>query len=225
MAQLIWNDVGDRYFEAGVDRGVLYIDAQPGVAWNGLVAVRQKVSGGSAVPTYIDGIKVANYAAPEEASFTLSAFYSPREFDLCDGIVELAPGYRIHNQTRKEFGLSYRTGVGNDIEGSDFGYKIHLIYNALASPSDVGYQTMSESLSVQPLTWELSTRPLILNGSPISAHFEFDSTRMSRSNLNIFEKMIYGDDLSEPRMPPMEEVLELHKHAYGVARYGIDTYP
>lgn len=225
MARLTWDTVSERYYETGLDRGVLYVGENPGVPWNGLVSVNEKASGGAPTPHFIDGIKFLNYAAQEQTDLTLTAVYSPPEFDVCDGSIEIAPGMVAKHQPRAEFNLSYRSKIGNDVVGSDFGYKIHLIYNALATPSDVTYQTQSDSLNVDPLSWNISTRPLVLNGFVGSAHFIFDSMKMSAGNLSYFESILYGAELSTPRMPSLEEIFEIYTHTYGVAEYGITTYP
>ena len=224
MAQLTWGDVGERFYETGIDRGVLYVGENPGVAWSGLVSVNQKPSGGEPTPHYIDGIKYLNYSAVEETELTLSAFYSPVEFDVCDGSVQVRPGFVAHSQPRTEFGLSYRTRIGNDLEGADYGYKIHLIYNALAAPADNTNETLSDSLSVDALSWDISTRPVITNGAAATAHFEFDSMKMSKGNLAYFERILYGSEISSPRLPSLTEIFEIYTHTYGEAQYGISTY-
>ena len=224
MAQLTWGDVGERFYETGIDRGVLYVGENPGVAWSGLVSVNQKPSGGEPTPHYIDGIKYLNYSAVEETELTLSAFYSPVEFDVCDGSVEVRPGFMAHSQPRAEFGLAYRSRIGNDLEGIDYGYKIHVIYNALAAPADNTYSTLSDSLDVEALSWDISTRPVVMIGAAATAHFEFDSMKMSEGNLAYFERILYGSELSTPRLPSLTEIFEIYTHTYGAAEYGITTY-
>lgn len=224
MARIAWGNVGERFYETGVDRGVLYVGENPGVPWNGIVSVNEKASGGDPTPHYIDGIKFLNYSSLEQSELTLTAFFSPPEFDVCDGSSEIVPGIVARHQPRTEFGLCYRSKIGNDLEGSDYGYKIHLVYNALAAPSAVTHATESNSLEADPLSWDISTRPVFVAGHAATAHFEFDSMKMSEGNLAYFERILYGSELSTPRLPSIDEIFEIYTHTYGTAEYGVTTY-
>lgn len=224
MAKLTWDEPGQRLYSDGVDRGVLYIGENAGVPWNGLVSVDEKPSGGQPEPYYIDGVKYLNYSGFSQAAFTLSAFYSPEEFDICDGSLEVKSGFIANNQIRQEFGLSYRTRIGNDLQGPDHGYKIHLVYNAIVAPTSKNYSTISDNNSLTPLSWDIETRPVIVEGFAPTAHFEIDTTKMSPGNVRSFERILYGDDLTTARLPTIDEVFGVYAHAYGEAEYGYATY-
>jgi hypothetical protein len=210
MTRLDWNALGSRFFETGVDRGVLFIAGRAGVPWNGLVSVSESSTGGEPKPYYLDGIKYLNRPKPTEFKGTLSAFASPPEFDLVDGSFEVYQGLIASNQRRKSFGLSYRTLRGNDILGHSYGYKIHILYNVLAEPSDEDNQTMAESTEAKMLTWQLTTTPVVVGPTyKPTAHFVIDSTRVSPELLIDLEEMLYGGNMSASRLPTLEELLEL----------------
>jgi hypothetical protein len=209
MAKLIWGADGERFFEAGVDRGALYVPGLPGVAWNGLKAVKESPSGGDPQPYYIDGLKYANIAAAEEFNASLEAFSSPPEFAVCDGNVRLAAGLIATQQPRKAFGLSYRTRIGNDLLGTNLGYKIHLVYNALASPTSRENSSMSNSISPMDLSWDISTRPPRAMGYKPTAHFVIDTRDLSAYKLRALEKMLYGDETTTPTLPSQADIIAL----------------
>lgn len=208
MAQLTWDTVGNRFYESGVDRGVLYVD-DAGVPWNGLTAIDESPSGGEARPFYIDGVKYLNLAAQEEFEATVTAYYSPEEFDQCDGIGMLVEGLTAGQQRRKSFGLSYRTKIGNDTVGADFGYKIHIIYNALVAPTAHNYATVSDSVDIPLLSWPISTKPVPVPGMMRSAHLVVDSTKVSRASLEEIEKVLYGTELTPASLPTPAELVDI----------------
>ena len=214
MTALKWHEVGSRIYEAGVDRGVLYTSGNPGVPWNGLASVKENPSGGGAQPHYIDGIKHLNLSASEEFEGSLDAFTYPYEFEECDGIKSMG-GLMVSQQIRKPFGLSYRTKLGNEVKDQDYGYKIHIIYNALASPTQKSYDTMGDSIEPLTFSWALTTTPV--NGddqgflSPLS-HLVIDSTRCSEVQLRMIEDYLYGTALREPRLPSIEYIFDLFQN-------------
>lgn len=209
MARISWDGIGQRFFETGVDRGVLFVEGEKAVPWNGLISVDEGSDGGEPKPYYIDGVKYLNLASVEEFTAKLSAFYSPPEFDQCDGMLELATGLSVGQQKRKPFGLSYRTMIGNDIEGSDHGYKIHLIYNALASPSDRAHKTINDSGEAGELSWDLTTTPTLFKTDVFSAHLVLDSTEVDPGVIAEVEDILYGTSTSPARMPTGQELISL----------------
>lgn len=194
MTKLIWGTVGNRLFEVGVDRGVLYVDNNPGVPWDGLTSVTEEPTGGEPVPYYADGLKYLNIASAEEFEATLEAFSSPSEFDICDGTAAIYAGLFITQQPRKQFGLSYRTRVGNDTEAQDYGYKIHLVYNALSSPSQRAHVTLNDESVPITLSWHISTIPPAIASFRPSAHLMLDSTKSDLDLMSILEGYLYGAD-------------------------------
>lgn len=209
MARLNWRAVGERFFEGGVDQGVLYVDDNPGVAWNGITAVDEQPEGGQAKPYYMDGIKFLNLSDPEEFVATLNAYYSPPEFDVCDGSWELRPGILATQQPRKHFGLCYRTKIGNDLEGLDHGYKIHIVYNAQAEPTQRSNNTLTNDPDLDPLSWRLTTAPIHLSGAVWSAHIIINSLTTHPGVLAQLEDILYGTPTTPPRLPLPEEIVGL----------------
>ncbi|AWN03264.1 major tail protein [Microbacterium phage Camille] len=214
MAELKWDKVGERFYETGVDHGVLYLpDASgeytTGVAWNGLVSVTESPSGAEASPQYADNIKYLNLVSAEEFGGTIEAFYSPREFDQCDGSASPFPGISVGQQARKTFGLSYRNLIGNDIQGTDFGEKIHLVYGALAGPSEKSRSTVNDSPEAVTFSWEFTTTPVEVPGLKPSAHIVADSTEVDPDGFAALKSILYGTAGSDPRLPLPEEVFGL----------------
>lgn len=208
MTKLSWNTVGERYYEAGVDRGVLYTQNGPGVAWNGLVAVTQSPSGSEASPHYADGIKYLNLLSAEEFGGSIEAYTYPEEFEECDGTISTG-GVSIGQQPRKPFSLSYRTRLGNDVDGIDYGYRIHLIYNALASPSERSYATLNDSPEAMTFTWDITTTPVPVKGLKPTSHITFDSNKTHPKLLAHIEQRLYGTEDREPELIYPEEILKL----------------
>lgn len=208
MAQLVWGTVGQRRFETGADRGVLYVDGV-GFAWNGLTSVKESISGGEPQPYYYDGVKYLNLASAEDYAATIEAFSSPEEFDQCDGTVAISNGLFATQQPRKEFDFSFRTLIGNDLDGTDYGYKIHLVYNALAAPADRDNVTISDSPNPATLSWPISTRPPVVSGHRPTAHFVIDSSKTPEDLMVELEDILYGTSTTAPRMPDADEVTSM----------------
>lgn len=216
MTKIIWDETGKRFYETGVKQGVLYPQNETGiypkgVAWNGLTAVTESPSGAEATPLYADDIKYLELTSTEEFGATVEAYTYPDEFAECDGSAELAPGVSIGQQPRKSFGMSYKTTLGNDVKGNDYGYKLHLIYGAKAAPSEKGYNTINDSPEALTLSWELTTTPVSVDGFKPTAHLEIDSTKVNAEKLAALEAILYGDDSNEARLPLPNEVAQLVK--------------
>lgn len=208
MTELIWGAAGERFFEAGVDRGVLYLSGLAGVAWNGLKAVNETPTGGEPQPYYIDGFKYANVAVAEEFNATIEAYSSPDEFAVCDGEVQLAAGLFATQQPRKPFGLSYRTQVSNDVIGIA-GYKIHLVYSALSSPSSRSNSSIGSSIEPMGLSWNISTTPPLAVGYKSTAHLVINTLDLTALQLMSIETLLYGDANTEPTLPDQSTIIGL----------------
>jgi hypothetical protein len=209
VARLTWGSVGERFFEAGVDRGVLYVGAQPGVVWNGLISVSETPSGGEAQAYYIDGVKYLNVADPTEFEGTLEAFTYPDQFDVCQGTVVALSGLMVTNQGQLAFGLSYRTLIGNDLEGIDKGYKIHLVYNALAEPTARQGSTMDDSPNPENFSWKITALPPTFTGYRNTAHFIIDSRSTDPLALTAIENVLYGTESLTARLPLPDELFDI----------------
>lgn len=214
MAILEWDQVGERLYETGVDHGVLYIPDNVGVyadgyAWNGLTTVTESPSGAESNPQYADNIKYLNLVSAEEFGATIEAFTYPDEFAQCDGTAIPDPGIAIGQQSRKSFGLSYRTRVGNDVEGTDHGYKLHLIYGAAAAPSEKAYATINDSPEAISFSWDVTTTPVAVPGYKPSAQLVIDSTKVDATALSDLEDILYGTGGIDARLPLPAEVLDL----------------
>ena len=214
MTRLKWDAPGTRYFETGVDRGVLYPKGANGVAWNGLTGVSERPSGGSATPYYLDGIKYMNIAGPEDFGGTIEAYTYPREFAECDGSAIAAPGFVIGQQRRKPFGLAYRTRLGNDIDGESHGYKLHIIYDALATPTEKGYSSLGENVDPITLSWGFTTTPVMVGGVFLrTAHVTLDSTRVNSTVMSLIEDRLYGTPSRAPTLLSPGELIILLENA------------
>lgn len=213
MAKLVWDQTGERLYETGVKYGVLYVQeggAYPkGVAWNGLTAVTESPSGAEANPLYADDIKYLNLLSTEEFGATVEAYMYPDEFMVCDGSAALAEGVYIGQQPRKTFGMCYRTVLGNDVENNDYGYKLHIIYGALAAPSEKAYATINDSPEAITFSWELTTTPVNVTGHKPTASLVIDSTKTDATKLAALEAVLYGTESEEARLPLPDEILEL----------------
>ena len=210
MAKIEWDKTGERLYETGVKNGVLYVQeggAYPkGVAWNGLTAVTESPSGAEATPLYADDIKYLNLISAEEFAATIEAYTYPDEFAECDGSAALADGVMIGQQARKTFGLCYRTTIGNDTDGNDHGYKLHIIYGALAAPSEKAYATINDSPEAITFSWEVTTTPVNVTGAKPTASITIDSTKATPEKLAALEKILYGDAEVEARLPLPDEI-------------------
>ena len=213
MSKLVWDNTGERFYETGVKMGVLYVQsagAYPkGVVWNGLTAVTESPSGAEATPLYADDIKYLNLMSNEEFGATVEAYTYPEEFAECDGSAALATGVYIGQQSRKTFGLCYRTVLGNDVDNNDYGYKLHLIYGALAAPSEKAYATINDSPEAITFSWELTTTPVNVTGHKPTASITIDSTKVDAEKLAALEAILYGDDATEARLPLPDEIASI----------------
>lgn len=228
--KLVWDQTGERLYETGVSQGVLYPIQSDGtyslgVAWNGLSAVTESPSGAEPTAVYADNIKYLNMMSAEEFGGTIEAYMAPDEFAECDGTKEIAPGVFAGQQSRKLFGLAYKTLLGNDVDSTDHGYKLHLVYGCLASPSEKGYQTVSDSPEAMSLSWEFSTTPVeiktLINGKKLkpTSILTFDSTKTDTDNLAKLEEILFGKDPATTggsdgvaaRLPLPDEVITLMK--------------
>lgn len=210
MSKLVWNNVGERYYETGVKNGVLYPMAEgaytDGVAWNGLTAVTESPSGAEATPLYADDIKYLNLISNEEFGATIEAYTYPDEFAACDGSAALAEGVMLGQQKRSTFGLCYRTALGNDTNGTDYGYKLHIIYGAVAAPSEKAYATINDSPEAITFSWELTTTPVPVTGHKPTACITIDSTKVDATKLKALEDKLYGTESEEASLPLPDEI-------------------
>ena len=218
MSKLVWDQTGERFYETGVDHGVLYpVQAggvyNKGVAWNGLISVSEKPSGAEPNKLYADNIKYLNLVSAEEFGATIEAYTYPDEFAECDGSAALVPGVYLGQQARKTFGLSYRTVLGNDVDGNDCGYKLHLIYGALAAPSEKGYSTINDSPEAITFSWEVSTTPVNVEGFKPTACVTIDSTKVDAEKLAALEAVLYGTESEEAKLPLPDELVTI----FGIA--------
>lgn len=210
MPKLTWDASGERLYETGVKKGVLYVMDNNvygnGVAWNGLTAITESPSGAESTPLYADDIKYLDLRSTEEFGATIEAYTYPDEFAACDGSASLADGVSIGQQARKMFGLCYRTTVGNDTDGTDHGYKLHLIYGATASPSEKAYETINDSPEAITFSWEITTTPVSVTGFKPTASITIDSTKADSTCLAALEEKLYGGESTQPTLPLPDEV-------------------
>lgn len=210
-----WDQDGERLYETGTDRGMLYLKkdgAYPfGVAWNGLRSVEESPSGAEPTALYADNIKYLSLMSTEEYAATIGVYTYPDEFKQCNGEATVADGVTIGQQTRRAFGFCYRTIVGNDELYNDYGYKLHIIYNALAKPSSKSYETVNDSPAAVELSYEVSTTPVDVQGYKPTATVVIDSTKTTPTKMAKIEDILYGTDTSDPRLPLPEEIMEIMK--------------
>lgn len=217
MPKLEWDRMGEREYETGVSNCALYVrDSKgtypKGVAWNGISSISESPSGAEANPIYADNIKYLNLISVEEYAATIEAYMYPDEFEECDGTKELTPGVTIGQQERKTFGLAYKTLLGNDTDGDAHGYKIHIIYGALASPSEKSHETVNDSPEAASFSWEINTTPVEVTGAKPTASLEIDSTKSDPTKLAALEKILFGSDEGESataRLPLPDEIKTL----------------
>jgi hypothetical protein len=209
MTRISWSGMGDRIFQAGVDRGVLYVDGSPGVPWIGLVSVNQQQVGGESKPRYMNGIKISNRMTPEEFEATIEAYTYPTEFERCDGTYLSENGMRIKQQRRKGFSMSYRSLVGNDVSGLSHAYKLHVVYDLKAEPSDHGHKTLTDDSDPFTFSWKVASRPSRIPGFRPSAHFEFDSRDVPAELLQELEDILYGNEATAASLPTPGELMFL----------------
>lgn len=205
----IWNQIGQRFYETGVDRTVLYPKWQNGKPWNGVTQITEEPTGAEPTPVYLEGVRISNALQLEEFEATIQAYSSPREFSQFDGSNEIYQGLFISQQPRAPFDLTFRTLIGNDIDGPEHGYKIHLVYNGFAEPASSTYQTMAKSIEPNQKSWHITTVPEAIPGSKPTSHLVIDSTKAKRYQLVSLEQILYGDSVTEPRMPDIQEVIDI----------------
>lgn len=214
MAKLVWDNTGERLYETGVKNGVLYTRDETGayskgVVWNGLTAVTESPSGAEPTALYADDTKYLNLMSAEEFGATVEAYTYPDEFAELDGTAEVAVGIRIGQQARGTFGMCYRTALGNDVKGNDYGYKLHIIYGATASPSEKAYATINDSPEAITFSWELTTTPVNVTGHKPTATLVIDSTKVDADKLTALEEILYGSESEEARLPLPDEIIEM----------------
>lgn len=214
MSKIVWDAVGEHTFETGVRNGVLYLkDAEgaynTGVAWNGLTSVSESPEGAEATDLYADDIKYLTLMSAENFKATIEAYTYPVEFEECDGSATIANGVVIGQQSRKPFGLCYRTAIGNDTDGNEHGYKLHIVYGCQASPSEKQYSTINDSPEAITFSWEVNTTPVNVTGKKPTATLIIDSTKADKAKLTALEAILYGSEQTEPRLPLPDEIATL----------------
>lgn len=213
MTKLVWDQTGKRFYETGVKNGVLYPQTNgtypKGVAWNGLTAVTQSPSGAEATPLYADDMKYLNLYSAEEFAATVEAYTYPDEFAECDGSAQLSKGVSLGQQPRKAFGMVYKTVIGNDVDANKHGYKIHIIYGAMAAPSEKAYATVNDSPEAITFSWELSTTPVAVEGFEPTSYLEIDSTKADPTKLKALEDKLFGTADDEAMLPLPNDIKSL----------------
>lgn len=214
MSKIVWDAIGDHIFETGVRNGVLYLKGaegtyNTGVAWNGLTSVSESPEGAEATDLYADDIKYLSLMSAENFKATIEAYTYPVEFEECDGSATIAKGVVIGQQNRKPFGLCYRTSIGNDTDGNEHGYKLHIVYGCQASPSEKQYSTINDSPDAVTFSWEVSTTPVNVTGKKPAATLIIDSTKADKAKLTALEAILYGSEETEPRLPLPDEIATL----------------
>ena len=214
MSKIVWDAIGEHTFETGVRNGVLYLKNvegvyDTGVAWNGLTSVSESPEGAEATDLYADDIKYLTLMSAENFKATIEAYTYPVEFEECDGSATIAKGVVIGQQSRKPFGLCYRTAIGNDTDGNEHGYKLHIVYGCQASPSEKQYSTINDSPEAITFSWEVNTTPVNVNGKKPTATLIIDSTKADKAKLTALEAILYGSEEQEPRLPLPDEIAAL----------------
>lgn len=214
MSKIVWDQTGERLFETGVRQGVLYpLNSEgkytPGVPWNGLTGITESPSGAESTALYADDIKYLNLMSAEEFGGTIEAYMYPDEFKQCNGEADLTPGVSIGQQERKIFGMCYRTAIGNDVDGNEHGYKLHLVYGAQASVSEKAYATINDSPEAITFSWEFSTTPVVVTDHKPTSLITIDSTKCDKDKLAALEAVLYGSESEEPRLPMPDEIKSL----------------
>ena len=214
MARLIWDEVGQRFFETGVKNGVLYVQDNDGsykngVVWNGLTAVTESPSGAEETPLYADDVKYLTLRSAEQFGATIEAYTYPEEFEQCDGSAAIATGVTIGQQARRAFGLCYRTAVGNDIQGQEFSYKLHLLYGCTVAPSEKSYSTINDNPEGITFSWELSTVPVPVDGFKPTASLVIDASKVDEGKMALLENALFGDAENEATLLLPNQIMEL----------------
>ena len=214
MARLIWDEVGQRFFETGVKNGVLYVQDNDGsykngVVWNGLTAVTESPSGAEETPLYADDVKYLTLRSAEQFGATIEAYTYPEEFEQCDGSAQIVQGVTIGQQARRAFGLCYRTAVGNDIQGQEFSYKLHLLYGCTVAPSEKSYSTINDNPEAITFSWELSTVPVPVDGFKPTASLVIDASKVDEGKMALLENALFGDAENEATLLLPNQIMEL----------------
>ena len=212
--KLVWDNVGERFYETGVKNCALYLQSTngsypKGVAWNGISAINESPSGAESSPIYADDTKYLNLISNEELSASIEAYTYPDEFSECDGSAEIATGITIGQQPRKAFGLAYKTTLGNDIVGNEYGYKLHLLYGCKAAPSEKAYSTINDSPEAITFSWEISTTPVNVKGFKPTSNLTIDSSKVDPEKLAALEAILFGSESAEARLPLPDEIITL----------------
>lgn len=207
MTRINWDSIGQRFYEAGVDRGVLYVDGKPAVPWTGLISVNTDQSGGEIKPRFLDGIMISNRTTPETFEGSIQAYTYPLEFEECDGTKFLENGLRATRQRRKSFNLAYRTRVGSDVDGLDHSYKIHILYNVRAQPTERPHRTMGDQVEPLQFSWQIIAREPIVSGLRPTAHYIIDSKTVPAGLLSQIEDVLYGTEGTDPSLPTAGELI------------------
>ena len=212
--KLVWDNVGERFYETGVKNCALYLQNNDGsypkgVAWNGISAINESPSGAESSPIYADDTKYLNLISNEELSASIEAYTYPDEFAECDGSAEIATGITIGQQPRKAFGLAYKTTLGNDIAGNEYGYKLHLLYGCKAAPSEKAYSTINDSPEAITFSWEISTTPVNVKGFKPTSNLTIDSSKVAPEKLAALEVVLFGSESAEARLPLPDEIITL----------------
>lgn len=225
MARLVWDKLGERFFEIGVDQTVLFVMGdnntyKPGVAWSGVTAINESPSGAESTKHYADNINYLTTTSPEDFDYSIEAFTYPEEWNECNGIAKISKGGTISQQKRKPFALAYRTLIGNDTDGQDHGYKIHIIYNSKAAPSEKNNETLNDSPEPSTMSWDCTTTPIAYPGHKPTAHVVFDSTKEDPAKMKTLEDMIYGTDgdessATESKLPMPDDLVTMFAEAAG----------
>jgi hypothetical protein len=229
MTKLAWDSLGERLYETGVDHGVLYIPDEAGaytdgVAWNGLTTVTETPSGAAGNAQYADNIKYLNLFSAEEFGGTIEALTFPDEFAQYDGLAVPTPGLLIGQQSRKPFGLSYRTMLGNDLEGNDYGYKLHLMYGVSASPSEKAYGTVNDTPAPIAFSWAITTTPIAVTGMKPTSLITIDSTKVGATQLAALETILYGSDGVDPALPFPDAIVTMFEGSVTTVHPTAPTY-
>ena len=215
MAKLIWDKVGERFYETGVSNCALYVyndtaqDFGAGVAWNGITSITETPSGAEANPIYADNIKYLSLLSAEEFGASIEAYTYPEEFEECDGSAAITPGVMVGQQARKKFCIAYKTIKGNDIQNDAYGYKLHLIYNCNAAPSERAYSTINDSPEAIAFSWEISTTPVAVTGHKPTSILTIDSAKVDAVKLASVEEALFGGDSTEAKILMPDEVLAM----------------
>lgn len=216
MSRIVWDQPGERFYEAGVDQGVLFVDPDLGVPWNGLISVAESNTDTEPNSYYLDGQKYLTVPKAGDFEATIQAYTYPDEFSPCDGYAPVLPGLYVGEQPRKSFSMCYRTLVGNDTQGESHGYKLHFIYNAVVQPTERSNGTLSESPQPTPFEWHLSSTPVPISGYKLVSHLFVDSRTTDPSIMTNVENIVYGDDLTAPRMPTPDELIDIFYDYFNV---------